>query len=139
MTEDQRRALAPLLFELGPMLENFSELEEVDANHYAPALHLGLTEWRRIKQAFQPLSGRQDHMGSRQERSSMWSATFGMADAVPILRCTGCEAAPIGERVQSIAHAGCRRRLRPQSRRSPPRHRGPVSRLRMPRRSMPLQ
>jgi len=40
MTEDQRRALAPLLFELGPMLETFSELEEGDASHYAPALHL---------------------------------------------------------------------------------------------------
>ena len=27
MTEDQRRALAPLLIKLGPMLEVFSELE----------------------------------------------------------------------------------------------------------------
>ena len=52
MTEDQRRALAPLLFELGPMLESFSELEAGDAGHYGPALHLGLTEWRRIKEAF---------------------------------------------------------------------------------------
>jgi hypothetical protein len=69
MTEDQRRALAPLLFELGPMLETFSELEEGDASHYAPALHLGLTEWRRIKEAFQRLLGRPDHIGSRQERS----------------------------------------------------------------------
>ena len=48
MTEVQRRALAPLLFELGPMLEIFSELEEGDASHYAPAMHLGLTEWRRF-------------------------------------------------------------------------------------------
>jgi hypothetical protein len=55
------------------------------------------------------------------------------------LRCTGGQAAPIGERLQRIAHAGCRRRLRPRSRRSPPRHRGPVSRIRMRRRSMPLQ
>ena len=96
MTENQLRALAPLLFELGPMLEIFSELEEGDASHYAPAMHLGLTEWRRFKEAFQPLLGRPDHIG-------------------------------------------CRRRLRPQSRRSPPRHRGPVSRIRMRLRSMPLQ
>jgi hypothetical protein len=96
MTEDQRRALAPLLFKLGPILEVFSELEEGDASHYAPALHLGLTEWRRIKEAFQPLLRRPDHIG-------------------------------------------CRRRLRPRSQRSPPRHRGPVSGIRMRRRSMPLQ
>jgi hypothetical protein len=110
MTEDQRRALAPLLFELGPMLEIFSELEAGDASHYTPALHLGLTEWRRIKEAFQPRLGR--------------------PDAVPRLRCTGGQAAPIGERLRRTAHAGCRRRLRPRSRRSPPRHRGPVSRVR---------
>jgi hypothetical protein len=123
MTEDQRRALAPLLFELGPMLEVFSELEEGDASHYTPALHLGLTEWRRIKEAFQPLLGRPDHLGSRQERSRTWCALL---------------TAPIGERLQRIAHAGCRRRLRPRSRRSPPRHRGSVSRIRMRRRSMLL-
>jgi hypothetical protein len=35
MTEDQRRALATLLFELGPMLEIFSDVEEGDASHYA--------------------------------------------------------------------------------------------------------
>ena len=96
MTEDQRRALAPLLFELDPMLEIFSELEAGDASHYTPALHLGLTEWRRIKEAFQPLLGRPGHIGSR-------------------------------------------RRLRPRSRRSPPRQRVSVSRIRMRRRSMPLQ
>ena len=130
MTEDQRRALAPLLFELGPMLEIFSDLEAGDASHYTPALHLGLTEWRRIKVAFQPLSDRPDHIGSRQERSRKWCARFGIADGVPLLRCTGGQAAPIGERLQRIAHAGCRRRLRPRSRRSPPRRRAPVSRVR---------
>jgi len=69
MTEDQRRALAPLLFELRPMLEIFSELEEGDASHYAPALHLALTEWRRIKEAFQPLLGRPDYIDCREETS----------------------------------------------------------------------
>jgi hypothetical protein len=52
MTEDQGRALVPLLSKFGPMSEVFSELEEGDAGHYAPALHLGLTKWRRIKEAF---------------------------------------------------------------------------------------
>ena len=63
IAQTQRRALAPLLFALGPMLETFSELEEGDASHYAPALHLGLTEWRRIKEAFQGRgsSDRQSH------------------------------------------------------------------------------
>jgi hypothetical protein len=102
MTEDQRRALAPLLFELGPMIEIFSELEEGDASHYAPALHLGLTEWRRIKEAFQPLLGRPDDIGSRQERSRTWCATFRIADVVPLLRCTGGQAALIRERLQRI-------------------------------------
>jgi hypothetical protein len=78
------------------MLEVFSELEEGDASHYAPALHLGLTEWRRIKEAFRPLLARPDHIS-------------------------------------------CRVQLQPRSRRSPPWHRGPVSRIRMRRRSMPLQ
>jgi hypothetical protein len=130
MTEDQRRALAPLLFELGPMLEIFSELEAGDASHYTPALHLGLTEWRRIKEAFQPLLSRPDHIGSRREGRRKWCARFGIADAVPLLRCTGGRVAPIGERLQRIAHAGCRRRLRPRGRPSSPRHRAPVSRIR---------
>jgi hypothetical protein len=84
------------------MLEIFSELEEGDASHYAPALHLGLTEWRRIKEALQPLLGRPDHIGSRQERSRTWCARFGIADAVPLLRCTGGQAALIRERLQRI-------------------------------------
>jgi hypothetical protein len=138
-TEDQRRALAPLLLKLRPMLDILSELEEGDASHYAPALHLGLTEWRRIKEAFQPLLGRPAHIGSRRERSRTSCARFGIADAVPLSRSTGGQVALIGERLQRIAHAGCRRRLRPRSRRSTPRHRGPVSRIRMRRRSMPLQ
>ena len=74
MTEDQRRALAPLLFELRPMLEIFSELEEGDASHCAPALHLALTEWRRIKEAFQPLLGRPDYIDCREETSRGRSA-----------------------------------------------------------------
>jgi hypothetical protein len=83
MTEDQRRALAPLLFEIGPMLEIFSDLEEGDASHYTPALHLGLTEWRRITEAFQPL--------------------LGVANAVPLSRCTGGQVAPIEERFSALA------------------------------------
>jgi hypothetical protein len=118
MTEDQRRALIPLLSKLGPMLEVFSELEEGDASHYAPALHLGLTEWRRIKEAFQPLLAWPDHISCRRKRSRTRGATFGIADSVPLLRCAGGHAAPIGERRQRSAHAGCRRRLRPRSRRS---------------------
>jgi hypothetical protein len=116
MTEDQGRALAPLLFELSPMLEIFSELEAGDASHYTPALHLGLTEWRRIKEAFQPLLSRPDHIGSRQERSRKWCARFGIADGVPLLRCTRGQPAPIGERLQRIAHAGCRSKRRAEKR-----------------------
>jgi hypothetical protein len=62
------------------MLETFSELEEGDASHYAPALHLGLTEWRRIKDAFQ---GRGS--SDRQSRRTTTSVKIIGAAAIALL------------------------------------------------------